>query len=114
MYAGLPEDVRQYRVYNYEHIDNGEFLDPKQVIESISNRQDADKLIAAIKDLFLKAGWEGDGNIKLIWVPPFLGSGFGGESGFYLWYVKQSNNGTSWIASPTLLPLDDEQLDLIK
>jgi hypothetical protein len=116
MYQGLPMDVKEYHVYSYHHIDDGQFLSPKDVFKAIKELEDdqiTDKIIEQIKGLFLKAGWEGDGDIELIWIPPFLGSGFGGTAGFYLWHVKQGNNGTSWIASPIKLPLNDEQLDLI-
>jgi hypothetical protein len=117
MYRGMPKDIKKYHVYRYHHIDNGKFLDIKELIEEIEEEPldqtfNIDKLTAEMKELFLKAGWEGDGKIELIWVPPFLGGGFGGTSGFYLWHVKQLSNGTSWIASPIELPLTDEQLEL--
>lgn len=117
MYLNMPRDLKKYYVYRYHHIDHGNFIDTKELIEeikeeSIDQATNINKLTEEIKELFLKAGWEGNGKIDLIWVPPFLGGGFGGAAGFYLWHVKQVSNGTSWIASPIELPLTDEQLEL--
>jgi hypothetical protein len=55
----------------------------------------------------LKAcGWEGDGALEAMSVPPFFG-----ENGFRDWFavfhVKQVNNGTSWIASERRLSVND-------
>lgn len=43
-------------------------------------------------------GWEGDGDLGLIWLPPFALDN-PDTYGTYVWHVKQRNNGTSWIAS---------------
>ena len=62
-----------------------------------------EKVRAALKE----GGWEGDGTLGAMMVPPFFSS----ESDNYwfpLFHVKQQNNGTSWIASP--LPLGVESL----
>ena len=116
MYQGLPRDMHAYNVYSYEHIDCGKFLEPRKIINELNEYDnfektvDADLFIQNIAELFTRAGWEGDGNIGLIWIPPFLGGGCGGTSGFYLWHVKQSKDGTSWIASPVVLPDEDDRL----
>lgn len=57
-----------------------------------------------IKLLFRKEGWEGDGELKNIWLPPFL---FGESSpvGECIWIVKQKNNGTCFIASQIEIPI---------
>ena len=51
-----------------------------------------------VSKAFAKAGWEGDGKIQLIWIPPFIETGFESDMGSLIWHVKQSNNGTSFVA----------------
>jgi hypothetical protein len=41
-------------------------------------------------------GWEGDGTIQMMWLPPFVGAGVEDAHGVFIWHVKQANNGTSW------------------
>lgn len=55
---------------------------------------DKARLLAALKH----AGWEGDGVVEGMIVPPFL-STEGDNYWFPIYHVKQSNNGTSYIAS---------------
>jgi hypothetical protein len=52
-----------------------------------------------LAELFKRFGWEGDGDIDCIFVPPcFVASGYSlCETVFH---VKQRNNGTSFIAMP--------------
>jgi hypothetical protein len=56
-----------------------------------------------VKQRFLKEGWEGDGEVDLMWVPPFIlkdqkqGSLF---KGVVVWHVKQVNDGISWLLYP--------------
>lgn len=45
---------------------------------------------------FTQAGWEGDGQLGFIWLPPFLFSEYN-AIGACIWHVKQSNNGTSFL-----------------
>jgi hypothetical protein len=49
-------------------------------------------------EAFKDAGWEGDGRIGAIGIPPFM---FCRDDtwGLFLWHVKQSNNGTSWVCA---------------
>lgn len=93
-----PQRVQKYLVYSYEHVDYMDFMPlakdalqvPPEILENIQRR-------------LLKAGWEGDGEIRVLWLPPFAGVGVEDTFGHILWHVKQGNNGTSWIASS--LPL---------
>lgn len=98
-------------VYSYQHIDYlGHILAPSQLNEASfigSGKAALDKQIEYIAGRFRSAGWEGDGEIGLIWLPPFLCSSMGTTGGF-LWHVKQRSNGTSWIASG--FPLSFEPL----
>jgi hypothetical protein len=72
-----------------------------------------DALLDAVSALFKENGWEGDGNIGLIWLPPFVGVGGEDTYGSHIWHVKQGNNGTSWLASEYRLPFKSESLQLV-
>ena len=98
----LPEELRSFEVYCYEWIDNLNFtLDPKDCLIN------SDTYIEIVTERFLEAGWDGDGEIELMWIPPFMFKSQE-ESGFTLgvtiWHVKQLENGISWILSPVSLP----------
>lgn len=97
------EDVKNFFVYRYHFIDNSSFITPAVSFLKKNDYLDADKYINAVKQLFLANGWEGDGEIGVIWIPPFIGIDED-TYGFALWHVKQLNNGTSWLASPKKLP----------
>jgi len=82
-------------VLQYHHIDYLDLtLDPHKIY---GKKQKVDEAIAAVKDIFLKNGWEGDGNIGLIWIPPFLDQSNDDYYGSFVWHVKQNNNGTSFL-----------------
>lgn len=62
------------------------------------------------EELFLSVGWEGDGNFLIMWMPPFLIGGTGGNMGDFAYFVKQSNNGTCFVCSHDPLPIPLENL----
>ena len=99
-----PADLRGFFVYGYEWIDNLLFLrDPKEFLDS------PEQYVESAKELFLEAGWEGDGEVMLLWIPPFafpLGIGIPPE-GITTWHVKQENDGVSFIISPIELPFEE-------
>ena len=101
-----PETLRTFEVILYEWIDNLCFtIDPKECLEN------SEEYICIAKELFLKAGWDGDGEIELIWIPPFmLKSSHTLESflGIVIWHVKQLEDGISWILTPIELPCQTE------
>jgi hypothetical protein len=101
----LPETLRDYRVIMYEWIDNLNFtLNPNDHLEN------ADDYIKIVKELFLNAGWDGDGEIKLMWIPPFMLKGQRTEeftNGVIVWHVKQIEDGLSWILTPIKLPCEN-------
>jgi len=67
--------------------------------DSAESRKKEQQLRSELGALFLEAGWEGDGEINCIFMPPcFLGREDGWSIPVY--HVKQSNNGTSWLAIP--------------
>lgn len=79
------------RVETFQFIDNLEhIIRPEEVLEN------AAESVEIVKNAFLSAGWEGDGDIGLIWLPPFVNF-HGGIDNQYIWHVKQSNNGISYI-----------------
>lgn len=69
-------------------------IDPKKIFGDSKKTQDA---VEAVKQIFIKNGWEGDGEIKMIWLPPFLDQSRDNNFGDFIWHVKQSNDGTSFL-----------------
>jgi hypothetical protein len=95
------EKVKNYFVYQYQHLDVlAGILTPSEVYRNFG---ELDELVKEVKKLLLKNGWEGDGEISLIWLPPFIDVGIEDTFGTYIWHVKQDNNGISWLASPVEL-----------
>lgn len=86
-----------YYVYKYQFIDNLEsIVSPYTFFED-------DKIVKSkleiVKKFFKYHGWEGDGEIGLIWIPPFVDGIYDSTIEHYVWHVKQDNNGQSFIAS---------------
>lgn len=79
-------------MYRYEHVD---YAGPglMNTDDSMAPCTESDA-----KRAFRRAGWEGDGELRLIWLPPFLFVN-GDSYGIMLWHVKQQNNGTSFLCS---------------
>ena len=106
----LIERIGGYYVYQYQHLDELSFIGtPQQLLQSewFEKYCDADvtRILAAVGERFAKAGWERDGAIGVIWLPPFVDAGTSENTwGSYLWHVKQDNNGTSFILSASPLP----------
>ena len=98
--------VQQITVCSYQHLDDLSFVRrPEDVFDASAT--DLAAYIEAVARRFKEAGWEGDGTIGIIWLPPFVGVGVEDTWGSYVWHVKQSNNGTSWLgAGGDLLSLD--------
>ena len=57
-----------------------------------------------LKQALVECGWEGDGRLEAMMFPPWLGTLTGW---FPVFHIKQSNNGTSWIASERKLTLEE-------
>jgi len=97
--------VPNYFTYSYEHLDDLSFLrDPAEVFREHDCEEHLSSWLQAIGELLKKAGWEGDGELQILWFPPFADIGIEDTWGTYVWVVKQDNNGTSWIASSIELP----------
>lgn len=99
---------KHYRVVSFEHIDDyrcfhplsdeiqdGVFTDTPEA----EKRQQEEGLRAELSELFRAAGWEGDGEIGCFFVPPCF-CNRGDTHCATIFHVKQSNNGTSWLAIP--------------
>ncbi|MEC5146973.1 DUF2528 domain-containing protein [Chitinophaga sp. 212800010-3] len=86
----------------YEWIDNLNFtINPEDCLKN------ADEYISIAKEMFLNAGWEGDGEIELMWIPPFMLPDMQTAEftvGVTIWHVKQIEDGISWLLSPIKLP----------
>jgi hypothetical protein len=92
---------RELYVYQYQFLDDLSFIQTPSKVPVFTNMAppDLERLISSVRDQFSTAGWEGDGEIGVIWLPPFVDAGIEDSWGTYVWHVKQSNNGLSWIAS---------------
>ncbi|TVV45499.1 hypothetical protein [Thalassolituus sp. C2-1] len=97
-----PSVIDEYSVYEYQHIDCLEFMPAAAaVLQGIPNQSE---VLKAVRAKFLSSGWEGDGEIQIMWIPPFMGAGVEDTWGLAVWFVKQANNGTAFLASPVKLP----------
>lgn len=103
--AYSPTALRSFRAYGFEWIDNLHFLaDPADFIVG-----EVESYLSIAREMFYEAGWVGDGNIGLLWLPPFtfpLALGVPPE-GVVLWHVKQEEDGQSFILSPIELPFEE-------
>jgi hypothetical protein len=99
-----PEIVKAMYVYEYTFLDDLSFIKtPEDYAELIFfasySKEQIQDVVDAVKEKILSSGWEGDGEIGVIWIPPFVDTGFEDTAGNYFWHVKQSNNGISYILS---------------
>jgi len=97
-----PKLFEGFHVYSYEHVDCEEYMPlASEVLSEVPNK---DAVLKAVSARLSAAGWEGDGELRLMWLPPFLFPGIEDTWGLAVWFVKQGNNGTAWIASSIPLP----------
>jgi len=96
---GTPDGIADWHVHDFTFIDDYRFI--TLAGEVLKDDPIKDKRIAAVNRKFLDAGWEGDGEIGMIWIPPFSLTTDHHSNGAYIWHVKQSNNGVSWLMSET-------------
>ncbi len=112
-------EIKNLFVYSYQFVDDfSSIIDPLVFESEEFDSRHIKTYMALLTALFIEKGWEGDGDIGLIWIPPFI---IGDDSfngfGFHVWHVKQSNNGTSFLASPIRLKerfkIDADYLQLV-
>ncbi|WP_282628391.1 hypothetical protein [Empedobacter sedimenti] len=93
-----PEKLKDFEVTSYEWIDNLNFtLNPADCLDH------PDEYISIVKQRFLDDNWDGDGDIELMWIPPFMlreDVQWDFTKGITIWHVKQSEDGTSWLLYP--------------
>jgi len=100
-----PEELRSFHLSMIEWIDNLSFMRP--IAEFISDSSLAEQYRRIAAERFREAGWDGDGEIQLFWLPNFViprNSSPPNWEGFVVWHVKQSEDGLSWVLSPVQLP----------
>lgn len=109
----IADQIRGYYVYSYGPIDEDLFLgDPRELYRRSTSGYDKrppyEECLEEIKCLLEEKGWEGDGDLKAIWFPPFVVPELNDYTyGHFAWFVKQVNNGTCWIASKHPLKFKD-------
>jgi hypothetical protein len=98
----LDSIATRYYAVGYEHIDDTCAFRPlTEAFDGDAHPIDVDNLRNALGSLFKDAGWEGDGEIECFFIPPcFVAPDQADDYSVTLYHVKQSNNGTSYIALP--------------
>jgi hypothetical protein len=96
-----PMAIGEFYLECVEWIDNLHFIQPPERFLA----QPAE-YVAQARIRFLAEGWEGDGEIGLLWLPNFVfpPNEQPGPVGVLIWHVKQLEDGTSWLLSPVPLP----------
>jgi hypothetical protein len=95
------KNEKELYVLTYEHIDSYDFIKKPEDVYSSKSKLRSD--LKYVRQKFLDAGWEGDGEIGLIWIPPFLDQSIDYNNGETIWHVKQYNNGTSFLGFSSLI-----------
>ena len=99
------ENLREFYSYSFEYIDNRLFcISAEQLLGTLVART----YVEISKDLFREAGWDGDGEIELLWLPSFVfpWSSDVPPTGVVIWHVKQIEDGISFLLSPIKLPFE--------
>jgi hypothetical protein len=98
-----PETLRTFIVEAYQWIDNLNFtIDPEACLNN------PEEYLSIARELFLDAGWDGDGKIELMWIPPFMlkkSPTMELTQGITIWHVKQLEDGVSWLLSPNKIAM---------
>ena len=100
--------LREFHVYGYEWIDNLHFARPPGEFLPLPEEQ-LERYLTIARERFKAAGWHGDGEVGLMWLPPFvfpLGLRIH-PNGVIVWHVKQEEDGVSWLLSPIELPFEE-------
>ncbi len=100
--------IISFHIYTYTFLDDLSCIKNPHDYFKYEKKYKIDDAIRLIGEKFKEHGWEGDGSIGIIWLPPFVDVGIENTSGTYIWHVKQNNNGISFLASDA--PLNFERL----
>jgi hypothetical protein len=93
-----PSIIDNFHRYQWFVVDNFDFLIPAEKILDM-NHYASREILDKLSINFSKAGWQGDGIIYMMWLPPFLSEDFDDCWGEYVWFVKQNDNGFSFLLS---------------
>jgi hypothetical protein len=80
-----------WHYYAHEYLDDLTFL--LKASDALCNWESGVVLIADVSKKFLSIGWDGDGELQVLWFPPFLGIGPADTFGCYALHVKQFADG---------------------
>jgi hypothetical protein len=100
--------LRDFHVYCFEWIDNLHFIHPPEEFLPLPESQ-LNLYLEAARQRFKSIGWDGDGEIGVLWLPPFVFPRKLRISpvGILVWHVKQTEDGISWLLSPIELPFEE-------
>lgn len=91
-FVELLENTNKWFGYSYMYIDYLEGFN------KVASNGDVGKLVEVLHEQFRDLGWQGDGEIGYLWLPPFCFKR--PETGGHLiWHVKQKSDGISYIVS---------------
>jgi hypothetical protein len=101
----LPDQtsIKSYHVYAYTFLDDLSYIKDPYDQFADEEKYKIDDAVRLVGERLREYGWEGDGRIGIVWIPPFLDIGVEDTWGTYVWHVKQRNNGISFLASDTSL-----------
>ena len=97
--------IESFRIYQFHHDDEMRYSRlfwNDDTLRTLGHDLEMD-FVTKLESVFSKAGWAGDGQIQQTLLPPFCSIGNGDTCWFPIFVVKQSNNGTLFIASPKQL-----------
>lgn len=100
-----PEALLRFHAYTFEWIDDLNFIrDPAHFLG-----ERAPPYVALACERFRAMGWEGDGEVGLLWLPTFVFPQCLDmhPEGVVVWHVKQDTLGTSFLLSPVELPFGE-------
>lgn len=100
------DTISRYHIYVYTFLDDLSFIQDPFACFQDEDSTDISDAIHLVGEKFKEYGWEGDGTIGVIWLPPFVDVGIHDTHGNYIWHVKQYNNGISFLACDTALDFE--------
>jgi hypothetical protein len=107
------EPTNGFFVYSYQHDDDQQgWTEVNSFSYSRYHGQEekvtlSPAFVQKLRMTLKECGWEGDGRVEAMLVPPFFSSEGGTNYWFPIFHVKQGNNGTSWIASEVQLSTEN-------
>ncbi len=103
VYVLTPVDCPEIMMTLEEFTDH--FDDPDYFPLVTKERVKEEVVIA--KELFTNAGWEGDGTMRIMWIPPFIKGGTSDTWGDFAYFIKQSNNGICYVCTHHPIPIEE-------